>query len=659
LEVEYEDGSRATVVTDASWRITTDGPITASGIYDGETWDDRKAKPGWDLPGYADEAWPVAAAFPLDGRKLVWQRNEPIGVAFERAPEKRTEPQPGVYVFDLGQNLVGWCRLRAKGRAGQPVVIRHAEMLNEDGTPYTANLRGAPQVDRFLPSADGAFEFEPRFTYHGFRYVQVSGLAEPPEKGALRAYVIHSRSPEAGQFECSDASVNQLMRNILWTQRANLMSSPNDCPQRDERFGWMGDIQSFGQTAMFNLDMAGFGSKWVQDIRDDQAVDGRFPDFAPHPGDPNRSFSGAPAWADAGVIYPWRHYQNYADVRLLAEHFDAAQRWVAYIHKLNPDLIWRQGRQNDYNDWLNGDWIKQQGWPAKGGSVPNELLATAFFAHSTELTAKMANVLGRKEEAAWLADLAARIKAAFRKEFLESDGRLKGDTQGGYALALNFDLLPADYRARATELLVEGIRRYQNHLSTGIQTTHRAMLELSRSGANDVAWQMLTNRTFPSWFYMIDNGATTIWERWDGYVKGRGFQDAGMNSFNHWALGSVGEWVWRNVAGLNPDDAQPGWKHFTVAPRPGGGVTWARANFHSLRGEIRVDWRLEAGRFLLRLTIPANTSATVRMPARKPDIVTEGNRPATQVNGVRLVGREADAASFEVSSGNYEFAAPW
>ncbi len=653
LEIELADGTRQTVTTDESWRSTTDGPIRSAGIYDGESYDARQEMPGWDTPGFDDRAWRPVRAFALDARRLVWQRNEPIQVELERAPVQLTEPRPGTYVFDLGQNMVGWCRVRAAGRAGQTVTIRHAEMLNDDGTPYTANLRGAPQVDRYTPRADGAFLFEPRFTYHGFRYVELTGLAARPGTNAVLARVFHSAAPRVGWFACSDPALNQLMRNILWTERANLMSSPNDCPQRDERFGWMGDIQAFAQTAAFNLDLAAFFTKFAQDIRDDQADDGRFPDFAPHPGDPNAQFSGVPAWGDAGVIVPWRAYQNYADTRLLAEHFEAARRWVDYIHRLNPDLVWTNGRGNDYNDWLNGDWVKQAGWPTTGGAVPKDVFATAFFAHSTELVAKMAEAIGRPDDARRYTELCRQIKAAFHRHFVQPDGRLEGDTQAGYALALNFDLLPEELRPKATQYLVEGIDRYHGHLSTGIQTTHRAMLELSRAGHDEAAWQLLTNRTFPSWLYMIDNGATTIWERWDGYVKGRGFQDPGMNSFNHWAFGAVGEWMWRHVAGLNPDDAQPGWKHFTLAPRPGGGVTWARGEYESIRGRITTQWGVTNHTFSLAVSIPPNTSATVILPAQDAATVTESGKPAAQAEGVKLLKTTEGRAWFEVASGRY------
>ena len=453
--------------------------------------------------------------------------------------------------------------------------------------------------------------------------------------------------------------LNKLWQNILWTQRANLMSVPTDCPQRDERLGWMGDIQAFSQTAVFNMDMAGFFTKWTQDIRDAQADDGRYADFSPHPFGRNDRFTGVPAWGDAGAVVPWRCYLNYGDTRLLERHWESAQRWVEFIRRENPDLIWRKARHNDYNDWLNGDWIKQANWPAKGGAVPNEVLATAFFAHSTETVAKMAEALGRAEDAKRYSSLFSDIKAAFHRAFVQADGRIQGDTQAGYALALHFDLLPEELRPKAAAPLIEGVHRYQDHISTGIQTSHRLLLELTRGGANDLAWQLLTNRTFPSWGYMIENGATTIWERWDGYVKGRGFQDPGMNSFNHWALGSVGEWMIRHILGLNPDEQHPGWKQFIIRPRPGGGVTWAKGHYDSIRGRIACEWKLEGARFILKVTVPVNTTAVVGVPTRDATAVTEGGEPAGGAQRVKLLRREDNLAVFEVGSGTYQFAAPW
>ncbi len=352
-------------------------------------------------------------------------------------------------------------------------------------------------------------------------------------------------------------------------------------------------------------------------------------------------------------------YQNYADTRLLAEQFDAARRWVDYIWRLNPDLIWAKGRNNDYNDWLNGDWIKQSDWPPKGGSVPNEVFATAFFAHSTELVGRMAQVLGRKEDAQRYLGLAQQIKAAFNEKFVKPDGRIEGDTQAGYALALNFDLLPSDLRANAARHLVENIRTYLGHLSTGIQTTHRAMLELTRYGCHETAWQLLTNRSFPSWGYMLDNGATTIWERWDGYVKGRGFQDPGMNSFNHWAFGAVGEWVWRNIGGINPDDANPGYKHFIIRPRLCTGLAWAKGAYDSIYGTISSEWCVERETFKLNVRVPPNTTATVWVPTANPGAVRESGRRVGDSPGITLrASTEPGVTQYEVRSGCYSFSAP-
>lgn len=619
LEVETRDGRTHGVATDESWRIRRDGPVRSADILDGETYDARKEANGWDLPGQEGAGWEAASAeSDLGTQEIVWQPNEPIRVTREITPVAVSEPKPGVYVFDMGQNMVGWCRLKARGRAGEPVTLRFAEVLNPDGTIYTANLRGAPQVDRYIPAVSGEVEYEPRFTYHGFRYVEMTGVAAAPGREALAGQVIHSSSPDAGRFETSSATVNRLMENIVWTQRGNLYSTPTDCPQRDERLGWMGDIQTFSQTAIFNMDMAAFFTKWLADVRDDQAADGRFPDYAPNPNTVLGvdKFFGVPAWGDAGVIVPWRAYQNYGDRRLLERHFTAARRWVDWIESQNPNLLWENKRHNDYNDWLNADTIIHEGWPKKGGEVPKPVFATAFFAHSTELVARMAAVLGREEEAARYRGLAARIREAFNRAYVGADGQIEGDTQAGYALALHFDLLPEALRAKAFERMLARFEPYGGHLSTGIHSTSRLMLELSRRGRGDEAYRLLNLRTFPSWGFMIENGATTIWERWDGFVKGRGFQNAGMNSFNHWALGAVGEWMWRTIVGIEPDDAAPGYARFTIRPQPGGELTWARGVYESIRGPIRVEWRITDGRLTLKVGVPPNTTARIVVPSK-------------------------------------------
>lgn len=654
LEAVLADGRTVAVVSDESWRLSTDGPVRSSDILDGEVYDARKEMPGWDAPGFDDSGWRQAAADQgLGEAELVWQPNEPIRVMKEIVPVRRTQPKPGVYVFDIGQNIVGWCSFRFNGPAGATVTVRHAEMLNDDGTIYTANLRAAPQVDRFILRGGEPQNFEPHFTYHGFRYVELTGLADPPAADAVTGRVFYSSAPDAGSFETSSEFVNQLMRNIVWTQRANMESVPTDCPQRDERLGWMGDIQAFSQTAIFNMDMAGFLTKWLQDVHDDQAADGRFPDFAPNPtgGLPEPSFFGAPAWGDAGTVVPWRMYENYADRRIVEQHFEAARRWVDFIERNNPELLWNRERGNDYNDWLNGDTLILDRWPKTGGAVPKPVFATAFFAHSAELVSKMAAVLGRESESRRYRDLFERIKTAFNHAYVKADGGIEGDTQAGYALALNFNLLPEPLRAASARRMVDGFTRYEGHLSTGIQSTHRLMLELSRNGYVDEAYRLLNLRSFPSWGFMIENGATTIWERWDGYVKGRGFQNPGMNSFNHWAIGAVGEWMWRNIAGINPEEAAPGFKHFTIRPQPGGGLSWATCSYESIRGRIASAWRMENGTFTLKVTVPPNTTAEVYLPARDQQSASVRDSPAE----ARFLRMEDRAAVYAVGSGSYEF----
>jgi alpha-L-rhamnosidase len=661
LDVELADGSTQTIVSDPSWQATNAGPIRRAGIYFGETYDATQEQPGWNLPGFAAAGWRPAYVLPhpadAEHAALAAQSNEPIRVIEERWPVAMTEPKPGVHIFDMGQNMVGWCRLTANAPAGAKINVRYAEVLNDDGTIYTANLRGAAQINEYTWRG-GPATLEPHFTYHGFRYVEVTGLPGRPAKDAVVGRVFHSASPEAGTLSCFNELLNKIVHCICWVQRANMMSVPTDCPQRTERLGWMGDIQAFSQTAVFQRDMAGFFTKWVADIRESQADDGRYPDVAPHISDPNQAFSGVPAWGDAGTVVPWRMYQNYADTRLLAEHFASAKGWVDFIARNNPNLLWQKNRGNDYNDWLNGDVTNVAGYPRGISVIPNEVFATAFFAYSTDIVARMARVLGRADEAAKYGKLRAGIKAAFGKAFVTPDGRIKGDTQSGYALALRFDLLEPPLRPKAMEHLLAAIAKYKSHPSTGIQSTHHMLLELSLGGQHAEAYRLMNLRTAPSWGYMVEQGATTIWERWDGYVKGRGFQDPGMNSFNHWAFGAVGEWVWRELAGLNPDDDQPGYKHFFIRPRPCGELKWLKSRYESIHGPIQSDWKIAGGRFQLRVEIPANTSATVYVPAGNAAAVTESDKPAAQAPGVKFLKMDDGNAVFAVQSGVYEFAAP-
>jgi alpha-L-rhamnosidase len=665
LDVELANGKHEVVVSDESWRRSKDGPILSADVYDGETFDARKEMPGWDAPGLNDSTWkPAVVSTTPDNAKLNWQSNEPILARRTLKPVKMTEPRPGIYIFDLGQNMVGRVRLKTSGPAGTTVRIRHAEVLSEGGELYTDNLRDAWQIDRYTLRGADEEVFEPHFTYHGFRYVELTGLKTPPGMDAVTGIVFYSSAPEVGEFATSNDFINKLHSNIVWTQRANMEGIPTDCPQRPERLGWTGDIQTYAQAAMFNMDMAQFLTKYLRDMRDDQDADGRFPDVAPDPFDVDpgavpafreNRLKGSPGWGDAGVILPWRMWVNYADKAIVAEQYDAAKAWVEYIRRNNPDLLWRNQRGLDPGDWLNGDTLIWPGWPREGASMPLDMHGTAFFAHSTDLVSRMAAVLGRDEDARHYRELFAQIKTAFNRAYVEPDGRMKGDTQGGYALALHFNLVPEALRTAVLQHMLANFQRYNGHLSTGFQSTHRLMLELTRAGRSNEGYRLLTMRGFPSWSLMIENGATTIWERWDGYVKGRGFQMPGMNSFNHYAFGAVEEWMWRNITGINPDEQHPGYKHFVIRPELGGDLTWARGSYDSIRGLISTAWKLDGSRLSLKLSVPPNTTATVYLPGSDVSQVREAGRPAASAPGVRVVGVHDAAIAVEVGSGDYEF----
>jgi len=653
LVIDRETGEPQHIITDTTWKTSVDGPTRTADLLDGETHDARKEKPGWDRTGFDDRAWAGASVAQVPPTlRLVAQPNEPVRITRDLTPISITEPRPGAYVFDMGQNMVGWCRITMQGHAGQTVTLRHAEVLNPDGSIYTDNLRGAAQTDRYTFATDGAATFEPRFTYHGFRYVEVTGISETPTPAMLTGRAMNSDCPEAGEFECSDPMVNRLWQNIVWTLRDNLIGVPTDCPQRDERCGWMGDILAFAPTACFAVDMAAFYTKWIPDTRDAQAKDGRFPDFAPHPYDPEARFSGVPAWGDAGVFVPWTAYQFYGDTRMLADHFAAAAKWVEFVHSKNPGLLWKASRGNDYGDWLNADTLKLDNWPKEGAEVPKEVFATMFFYRSTQIVADMARVLGKTDEARKYAALAAEIRDAFAKEYLTAGGELRGNTQAGYALALQFGLIPEAQQQTATARMVERFKPYNGQISTGFHSTLPLMTQLSQRGHNDDAYRLLLNRKMPSWGYEIDHGATTVWERWDGYVEGRGFQNPGMNSFSHYAIGAVGEWMFGTMLGIAP--ASPGFAEVSIAPRPGPGVDRARASYRSIRGTILSEWKRSDAGLTFDMTIPPNTSALVRLPGRNADAITESGVPLRDSRTVRVLA-PSDAIYCRVGSGRYSF----
>ena len=580
---------------------------------------------------------------PFGPVKMVGVHGPPIRVTEHLAPKRITQLAGGKYLVDMGQNMVGWARLSLKAGAGTKVQMRFAEMLSKDGTIYTTNLRSAKATDTYICHGGGVETWEPHFTFHGFRYIEVSGYPGKLTPGALTGCVIGSDTPHAGTFTCSNLMVNQLQHNIVWGQRGNFISVPTDCPQRDERLGWMGDAQIFARTATYNRDVAGFYEKWMQDVEDGQSREGGFSDVSPRIVD---DADGAPAWGDAGVIVPWTVYQAYGDLGLVRRHWTAMNRWMDYITSVNPNGLWLKRRNNDFGDWLS-----------IAADTPKDLLATAYYAYDAQLMARMARALGRQDEASKYDRLFAHIRKAFNTAFVSPMGGVKGDTQTGYVLALRFGLMPDNLRKQAAQRLVDAIAAKNNHLSTGFVGVGYLCPVLTATGHNDVAYKLLFNDTFPSWGFSIKHGATTIWERWDGWTPEHGFQDPGMNSFNHYSLGSVGQWLYQDVAGIDTDPDHPGFKHILLHPQPGPGLTSATASYESIHGTIRSAWKAQNGEFLWTVTVPANTTATAWIPARSVAGIMEGGKPATQSAGARFVRMDGNAAMFELGSGTYQFRA--
>jgi alpha-L-rhamnosidase len=450
--------------------------------------------------------------------------------------------------------------------------------------------------------------------------------------------VINTDLPSAGSFSCSDPTVNQLQSNILWSQRGNFISIPTDCPQRDERLGWMGDAQIFVRTASFNMDVSSFMTKWMSDVEDAQSPEGAFKDTSPYI--QGNGTDGAPGWGDAGVIVPWYMYRCYGDTRIIERHYQAMNRWMKYMADSNADHIRNKLRNNDYGDWLSID-----------AETPKDLLATAFWAYDAKLMADMARAIGRSDDQRSYLELMNAIKTAFQKKYISSDGHVFGETQTGYVLCLAFDLMPDNLRERAAQYLVDDIKKRNGHLSTGFIGVKYLNPVLSDNGYLDVAYMLLFKKTFPSWGYPILQGATTIWERWDGWTKEKGFQDAGMNSFNHYSMGSVGEWLYRYVGGIDLDPDAVAYKKMIIHPRPNRGLKFANAEYESMYGLIKSGWKLAAGRINLNVVIPPNTTATVYLPTSDPKSLKGG--PKTL--GVKFLKMEAGCAVYEVGSGSYKF----
>lgn len=605
LEIECVDGTTQRIVTDTTWRAAT-GPILSSSLYDGESYDARRERPGWSMPGYDDHEWVEVREIQHDLATLVAPSGPPVRRIELIKPSAIITSPSGRTIVDFGQNLVGRVRLTASGPAGQAITLRHAEVL-ENGELCTRPLRHARATDRYTLRGDGSETWEPRFTFHGFRYVEVDGWPGELRTEDLVAVVCHSDLERTGWFECSDSLVNRLHENVVWSMRGNFLDLPTDCPQRDERLGWTGDIQVFSPTACFLYDTAGFLSSWLADLAVEQDPSGVVPFVIPNP--LTRPITPAAAWGDAAVIVPWVLYQRFGDVDILAAQFESMRAWVDHIAaRAGERLLWDKGFQF-------GDWLDPAAPPDKPGAARTNphLIATAYFAHSTELVGRAAGVLGRSADEERYLTLASRIREAFAAEYVSPNGRLVSDSSTAYALALQFGLLPrAEQRRRAGERLAELVRESGYHVSTGFVGTPLICDALCSVGEYDAAYQLLMQRECPSWLYPVTMGATTIWERWDSLRPDGSVNPGEMTSFNHYALGAIADWLHRTVAGLAP--AAPGYRRLDVRPRPGGGLTYARARHRTPYGLAESGWKIDGGRIEVVVTVPPNSSATVTLP---------------------------------------------
>lgn len=636
LEIEYADGTTETIVTDDTWRAAH-GEIRGADLQMGEIRDKSKALTGWDLPGYDDAAWLPATTTPPEiiPEKIQAHPGPPIK-QFENITAKGVkEPRPGIYVYDMGQNIVGKARITVNGKPGQIIRVRHTEMLEEDGMLYTDALRRATATDMYRLAAEGTAVLEPEFTFHGFRYVEVRGIDAPLPLEEVVAIVMGSEVPIVADFECSEPLLNQLVSNIRWGLRGNYFEIPTDCPQRDERLGWTGDAQFFMPTALYVADGGAFFTKWFVDlIQDSQQEDGSFAHVAPDV----RLGGGATAWGDAAIICPWLFYQAYGDTRVIEKHFDNMVRGMEFLaakskNYTSPDI--------GFGDWLN-----------LGGGAKNEVIFTAYYAYMAEIMAKMASIIGRDTEAAQFTELNEKIRAAFAEMFIGADGKLLESSQTGYALAFAFNLIPENLREKAADHFVAEIERFDWHLATGFIGTPRLLPALSAAGREDIAWRLLMNTSYPSWLFQVTLGATTMWERWNGWTPDKGFETPDMNSFNHYAFGAVGEWIFSNVAGIKAD--APAYRKITIAPKQGGGLTWARMTYNSIQGPITSSWRIEGDTFHLDVVVPPGVTATVHIPTSDPASVRESGKV---LDGVDVSDKRAGALAYEVSSGAYSFEA--
>jgi alpha-L-rhamnosidase len=645
LEIEYADGSRQTIVSDKSWKLTTDGPIRTNNGYDGEEYDATKEIPGWNNTGFDDSRWLQPELVQSPGGQLSAQMNPPMRVMDTVKPVAVQTLKPGVHIIDMGQNMVGWLQIRTKGRPGEKVTLRFAETLQEDGSLFTANLRDAKVTDVYTLKGEGVETWHPVFVYHGFRYVEVTAATVPEVEGQ----VIYDDISTTASFHSSDSTLDQVHQNAWWGIRGNYKGMPLDCPQRNERMPWLGDRATGAHGESFLFDNAALYAKWLDDIAQSQTPEGAIPDVAPAYW---RYYSDNMTWPGTYVLVANMLYEQFGDQRSIARHYDTMKKWLAYMRgKYMTDFILTKDK---YGDWcVPPESLQLIHSRDSTRRTDGALLATAYYYRLLTLMQRFAGLLDKPADAKEFAQLAANIKDAFNKKFFHADAaQYSNGTVTANLLPLYFGIVPDNARQAVFDHTVSNILdKYNGHISTGVIGTQWLMRSLSRMGRPDVAYCIASNRDYPSWGYMVEQGATTIWELWNGNTA-----NPGMNSHNHvMLLGDLLIWYYEDLAGIAASPEQPAFKQIVMKPVPPKGLQTVKADFHSMYGVIGSEWRNEAGRFNWNIQVPANTTALVYIPARNEAQVKENGKTASAAEGVRFLRMEGDRALFEVGSGNYFF----
>ena len=653
IELTYTSGKKENIFTDTSWKYNQ-GPILKSEIYNGEIYDARLEKKGWDLLGFADKDWTHVKNANI-GKTQITATDGPLVKKIEEIkPLKIIFTPKGDTIIDFGQNMTGWIKLKVSGRAGTKVLVQHAEVLDKKGNFYTENLRNAAAKLEYTLKGGGEEVFEPHFTFMGFRYAAVHGFPGKISLNNFTGIVIHSDMEKTGNFECANPQLNQLQHNIQWGQKGNFLDVPTDCPQRDERLGWTGDAEVFAPTASFNFNVASFFTKWMKDVAADQLEDGSVPAVIPDVLNSN-DIAAACGWADVSTIVPFVMYEHFGDKRILEVQYPSMKAWVELMRK-------KAGEKFIINSGFHfGDWLYYNTTDPGGAAAytDKDLLATAFFAYSSSILSKSATIIGKEEESKEYNTLFENIKKAFQKEFVTNEARLSPNTQTAYTLALVFGLLPEGQRLKAAERLAADIKQRGNHISTGFLGTPHIARALSENGQLKVAYDLLLQDTYPSWLFPVKMGATTIWERWDGIKQDSTFQDKGMNSFNHYAYGAIGDWMYQNMGGIKLDEKVPAYKHFLIQPMPDSRIPSSKTSLVSPYGKISTDWKIQNGNFIISITVPANTTAEATLPKAKTHNVKEKNNPIKNGNGITEIQSVNEGIKLKLGSGNYEFTYPF